>query len=550
MKKKFVAIMLALLLLAGVAAGCTSAELYDPVYQPPAVDYPAEPPYDAEDPDDFYSGSSSLSFDDLFHDGKYDDRWDVSAGEGYLSIEENGWVSTDRESMATISMKVDTAAYDNVARYIESGIFPPKNAVRTEELINYFSYEEELTPEYGTPFALYTEVAPSPTDPSKHYAFVRIKTKDIDRALLPPSNIVFLIDTSGSMSSHDKLPLLQDALALFVETLGERDRISIVTYAGNSDVKLQGVSGAEKNKIQREIARLSAGGSTAGGKGIQTAYEVAAEHFIPGGNNRIILATDGDFNVGISSINDLKNFISEKRETGVYLSVLGFGTGNLQDSTCETLAANGNGNYSYIRSLEGARKVLVEEMAANLFTVADDVKAQIEFNPAWVRAYRLVGYENRQLDNSQFRDDKVDAGEVGVGTDIVALFELDLYGAAAGDLYKYKDEEVAPAPPPSGEFANEILEVRIRYKDPGEDKAQEITRAVTTEQLRTAAQSSADFRFACAVAAFGDLLRGSKLAGNTSFREVLRIAEDSLGRDAKGYRKAFLALLQLCINMD
>lgn len=521
----FAILLIAIMLVAGCKDTAPMPDSSD------AGDY--APPYEAE----VAPGGSDYRYRET-------SDW-ANRGESYLAIKENERIPTERESMATISLKVDTAAYDNITRYINDGMQPPKDAVRTEELINYFSYEGELQPEYGSPFAISVEIAPSPLVSNTYMAFVRIKTKEVDKSLLPPSNLVFLIDSSGSMASYDKLPLLQQAFGLLTETLNENDRISIVTYAGSSAVVLDGVSGSEQSKIINAINELRASGSTAGAKGIQTAYEIAERNFIEGGNNRVILASDGDFNVGISNINDLKQFISDKRDSGIYLSVLGFGTGNLQDATMETLAANGNGNYSYINSISGAEKVLVDEMAANLFTVADDVKAQIEFNPQWVKSYRLIGYENRQLANEDFRNDTVDAGEVGVGTDVVAMFELELYTspAANADLYKYREEEVAPATTATGAYADEICEVRIRYKDPGESSAQEIVRSVTSAQLRTAENSSHDFRFACAVAYFGDLLRGTSFAEGIRLEDIQTLAWGNKGQDPKGYRKAFWDLL-------
>ena len=455
--------------------------------------------------------------------------------ESYLVIDENLAKLTDVESTLTFSLKVDTAAYTNVARYIESGNLPPRDAVRTEELINYFSYDSNMKFSDG-PFALYAEVGPSPFNANRHMAFIRVKTEDIDRSDLPPSNLTFLIDTSGSMNSYDKLPLLKDAFSLLVETLTEDDRVSIVTYAGNSAVILDGASGEDKKLILTAINNLEAGGSTAGADGINTAYALAEKNFLKNGNNRVILATDGDFNVGVSSTDELAELVGEKRGNGVYMSILGFGTGNIRDDIMETLSKEGNGNYSYIYDISVAKKVLVEELAANLFTVADDVKAQIEFNPQNVKSYRLIGYENRQLSNKDFADDTKDAGEVGAGTDVIMMFELELYGDSPEEQKKYTQTNDTVA-----DFANELFEIRLRYKNPGEETSNLITQPVFFDNI--VRSGSSDYRFACSVAAFGHLLRGSEYAENLTINDIKRLAEAGLGADFDGYRSEFLKLL-------
>ncbi len=438
--------------------------------------------------------------------------------------------------MLTFSLKVDTASYTNVARYIESGSLPPSDAVRIEELINYFSYDADMSFEGDSPFSIYTEVAPSPFNSGKYMAFIRVKTEEIDRESLPSSNLTFLIDTSGSMDSHNKLPLLKTAFSLLVETLDEDDRVSIVTYAGSSDIVLDGADGGDKRAILDAIENLSAGGSTAGADGIRTAYELAAANFMSGGNNRVILATDGDFNVGISNVSELERFISEKRDGGVYLSVLGFGTGNIRDDIMETLAKNGNGNYSYINTSATAEKVLVDEMGANFFTVANDVKAQVEFNPANVSSYRLIGYENRMLDNRDFTDDAKDAGEIGVGTDVVVMFELEL---TSDQGLKYGGNQ---SPSVDSEYPDELFEVRIRYKNPGQSKSRELVRPVSFGSVTSS--PGTDFSFACAVAGFGLLLRTSEYRGSADADSVIALAWDSLGRDKGGYRSEFLKLVE------
>jgi len=459
-------------------------------------------------------------------------------GESYLTIDENGQNSTDDESMLTFSLKVDTAAYTNVMRYIESGNTPPADAVRTEELLNYFSYEGKTDFSEG-PFSLSAEIGPSPFNSGKHLAMIRVKTDEIDTKELPPSNLTFLIDTSGSMDSYDKLPLLKQAFALLVDTLGENDRVSIVTYAGSSAVVLDGMSGENKQEIIKAIHTLEPGGSTAGADGIFTAYKLAEKNFRKDGNNRVILATDGDFNVGPSDTDSLSDLVSEKRGNGVYLSILGFGTGNIRDDIMETLSKDGNGNYAYINDVKTAEKVLVEEMGSNLFTVADDVKAQVEFNPENVKSYRLIGYENRRLNNEDFTDDSKDAGEVGAGTDMVLLFELELQ-SGGGSGYKYSGESEGQVT--AGDYSGELFEVRIRYKDPGEAESRLLAMPVYTDQV--ADHMSTDLGFASSVAGFSHLLRDSEHTGDFTYERAVRLAEDNLGDDIGGYRHDYVRMLR------
>ena len=453
-----------------------------------------------------------------------DEYWDTEAPnqEQYHNITENLDTLTSEETTATLSLKVDTASYSNIARMIKDDYHPPVDAVRTEELINYFGYEGETEKTDG-PFYMYTEIGESPFDENKHMAFIRIKTPDIVKSDMPYNNLTFLIDTSGSMDSYDKLPLLKSAFRLLVDTLDENDRVSIVTYAGSSEVVLDSVSAYDKERILNAIDTLSAGGSTAGADGIQTAYELAAKNFKKNGNNRVILASDGDFNVGISDTNELKRFIADKRDSGVYLSVLGFGTGNLRDDMMETLSKHGNGNYSYIDTIRTAEKVLVTEMGANLLTVADDVKTQVIFNDDIVKSYRLIGYENRRLRNEDFDNDKKDAGEIGAGSDVVVLFELALYDETAGNT-------------------DEIFDISIRYKEPGESESKLINKSVTGERI--VENTSVDYNFACSVAIFGHLLRDSENIGDATFNTAFSLAENNLGADKYGYRSEYLNLLK------
>ncbi len=476
-------------------------------------------------------------------EGGYYEEYDYDVdyypgGEQYLEISDNQEQAVQAQPLLTFSLKVDTAAYTNVQRYIESGMAPPADAVRTEEMINYFSYDEPSSFWEG-PFAVYTEVGPSPFDSAKKLAFVRVKTDNVPKEELPSSNLVFLIDSSGSMDSYDKLPLLKEAFRLLVETLDGDDRVSIVTYAGSSAVVLDSAAGNEKKKILRAIDGLSAGGSTAGADGIRTAYKLAAKNMMQNGNNRVILASDGDFNVGIQSLPELENFIGQKRDSGVYLSVLGFGTGNTRDDIMETLAKNGNGNYSYIDSARTAEKVLVDELGSNLFVVAEDVKAQIEFNPENVSNYRLIGYENRMLANEDFADDTKDAGEIGVGTDVVMLFEFKMAKNESGLKY---GASTPASTAKSTAYGDELFELRLRYKNPGETGSNLILRPVKFSDIP--AHNSSDFEFAGAVAAFGHILRASPYTGGATYETVLATAKGSLGRDAGGYRRDFVRLLE------
>lgn len=466
--------------------------------------------------------------------------YEIATDEEYLEITENKDISTADSSMLTFSLKVDTASYNNIVRYIESGNLPPTDAVRIEEMINYFNYDEVLR-QNETPFSIYTEIGPSPLNANKNIAFVRVKSKDIDKEELPQSNLTFLIDSSGSMNSPDKLPLLKSAFSLLVETLTEDDTVSIVTYAGSASVIIDSVRGDQKEKIINAIYSLDAGGSTGGAEGILTAYKLAEKNFVEGGNNRVILATDGDFNVGVSSVGELEKLISKKRSSGVYLSVLGFGTENLKDNKMETLAKNGNGNYSYIDSVSSAKKVLVDELSSNLFTIADDVKAQVEFNPDLVRSYRLIGYENRQLKNKDFEDDKKDAGEIGIGTDVVLMFEFELTNGQKKQGLKYQEEDTAVVEG-TNKYTNELFEVRIRYKDPGESESKLITVPVKVDRIL--GRNTSDFNFATSVAGFGHLLRNSEYTGDLTFEDVLALAKDNIGEDNGGYRKEFIDVLR------
>ncbi len=446
-----------------------------------------------------------------------------SYNESYNEIIQNAFISTQTEPTKAFSLKVDTAAYTNIARYIKGGNKPPVDAVRTEELLNYFDYDANVEANAEHPFGVVTQIAASPFAEGKYMAYIRVKTADIATDNLPPSNLTFLIDTSGSMYSYDKLPLVIKAFSLLTEHLTENDRVSIVAYAGSAGVVLDSARGNDRDAIISALDSLSAGGSTAGAQGIQKAYDLAKKNYIDGGNNRVILATDGDFNVGISNTEKLKNFIGEKRNDGIYLSCLGFGTGNLRDDMMETLSTHGNGNYSYIDSLTTAQKVLIDEMGGNLFTVANDVKSQIRFNTENVSEYRLVGYENRLMSSEEFDDENKDAGEIGAGTDVIVLVELKLKEGYTG---------------------GHLFDVCIRYKDPENGASHE---AVYTNSNITQTPDT-DYNFACAVAAFAEILRGSSYV-NTTVEDVATFANANKGADVKGYRAGFVAMLAEYVNL-
>ena len=459
--------------------------------------------------------------------------------EAYDLLQDNPFLAAAQNPLSTFSIDVDTASYANVRRFLVQGQLPPKDAVRIEELLNYFRYDYP-EPRGDAPFSVSTEVAACPWRPEHQLVLVGLRGRSIEERAVPPRRLTFLLDVSGSMSSSDKLPLLKQAMALLVEGLREQDKVAIVVYAGSSGLVLPPTSGDRQAEIRAALASLEAGGSTAGGAGIELAYRVAGEMHQPGAINRVLLATDGDFNVGVTSIGALARLIEEKRKSGVFLSVLGFGQGNLKDATMEMLADRGNGNYSYIDSEAEAKKVLVSEAGATLVTIAKDVKIQVEFNPRHVAGYRLVGYENRMLRAEDFADDRKDAGEIGAGHTVTALYEvvpagLPLDGPGAPALKYQQPPALAPA------SANgELMTVKLRYKDPEGSQS----RLVATSVAREAGRASERLRFASAVAAFGMLLRESEHRGRADWPMVLELARESRGRDAEGYRAEFLDLAE------
>ena len=468
---------------------------------------------------------------------------EASNREAYDRIEENAFLKVSNNPLSTFSIDVDAASYSNVRRFINEGKLPPKDAVRIEELINYFPYEYPQ-PEGDRPFSVSTEISQAPWNPNHRLVHIGLQGKKISTENLPPSNLVFLLDVSGSMEEPNKLPLLKSAFRLLVNELRAQDKVSIVVYAGAAGVVLPPTPGNQKDKIFDALEKLQAGGSTAGGEGIQLAYKLAKENFIKSGNNRIILATDGDFNVGISSDSELVRLIEQKREEGVFLTVLGVGMGNLQDSKMEKLANKGNGNYAYLDNMLEAKKVLVKEIGGTLLTIAKDVKIQVEFNPTKVQAYRLIGYENRMLRNEDFKDDKKDAGELGAGHSVTALYEIIPVGVKSDvklsdvDSLKYQ-KTVQQAP--SG--SDELMQVKLRYKAPNQTTSQLLTSAVVDRGMKLE-DASTSFKFSAAVASFGMVLRGSQYKGKGSFDDVLKLANQSQGEDLDGYRAEFIRLVQ------
>ncbi|MCW5966372.1 MAG: von Willebrand factor type A domain-containing protein [Bryobacterales bacterium] len=463
------------------------------------------------------------------------------ARENYGHFEENRFQSPVVNPLSTFSIDVDTASYANMRRFLRNGSMPPQDAVRTEEWLNYFQYQYP-EPAEEHPVSITTELATCPWQPKHKIVRIGLKSKSIEVGNLPPANLVFLIDVSGSMGTPDKLPLLKRSFSLLAEQLRPQDDVAIVVYAGAAGLVLPPTSGRHQDRILESIERLSAGGSTAGAQGIQLAYQTARAHFKSKGNNRVILATDGDFNVGVSTEAELIRLIEDERKGGIYLTVLGFGTGNYQDAKMKALSKYGNGNYAYVDNLLEARKVLVQEMGANLMTVAKDVKLQIEFNPARVQAYRLIGYENRLLAAEDFNDDKKDAGEMGAGHTVTALYEIVPPGVE-GTVPKVDDLKYQkPQQSPSGK-STELLTVKLRYKPPTRDTSKLLSKPVG-DAAGSIENSSEDLRFAAAVAGFALLLRDSEHKGSVGFDQVIDLASKSLGTDPNGHRAEFLYLVK------
>lgn len=459
--------------------------------------------------------------------------------EAYDPIQSNRVLDARSNPLSTFSADVDTAAYSNVRRFLQADQTPPPGAIRIEEMLNYFSYDYPA-PEGDAPFSVTVETAVAPWDPQTELARIALRARPLDPENRPPSNLVFLVDVSGSMSGENKLPLLAKCLRALTENLSKNDKVSIVTYAGSSGVLLPPTPGSEKGKILAALDSLNAGGSTNGAGGILAAYQLAKENYIPAGSNRVILCTDGDFNVGTTDQSSLVALIEKERQSNVFLSVLGFGTGNLNDSMMEKLSGKGNGNYAYIDSLSEGRKVLVEQMGGTLFTVAKDVKIQIEFNPAQVSSYRLLGYENRILAKEDFNDDKKDAGEIGAGHTVTALYEIT----------RTKNEKNAPAEPLKYQSpapisnSSDLFTLKLRYKSPEDNAGKLIEKTQQSSLPQAFSNASEDFQFASAVAAFGMKLRGEKETQNLSWKEIQSIARKNLKNDPGSLRAEFLTLVE------
>lgn len=458
--------------------------------------------------------------------------------EEYDALVENPFELTKNQPLSTFSIDVDNASYSNVRRMIEYGGVD-KNAVRIEEMVNYFKYDYPQ-PKNNRPFSINTELGQAPWNPNHKLLTIGLKGKNIAMNNLPPSNIVFLIDTSGSMEEENKLPLLRSSLKILLDQLRPIDKVAIVVYAGSAGVVLSPTSVAEKGKIIKALDQLRAGGSTAGGAGIELAYKLAQENFIKTGNNRVVLATDGDFNVGVSSKGDLESLIEEKRKSGVFLTCLGYGMGNYKDNRMETLADKGNGNYAYIDNLQEANKFLGREFAGNIYTIAKDVKIQIEFNPKYVKSYRLIGYENRKLRNEDFENDAIDAGELGSGHTVTALYEI-IPTNNKSDFLPKQNKLKYSATSATQKFGDELGTIKFRYKKPRGSKSSEIVHVIKNSHTPNI---SADFKFASSVAWFGLVLRDSKLIKKKSLAEIENLAKQNNGKDTEGYRKEFVDMVQ------
>ena len=550
MRKEIIAVLLSITLLVGTLTGCgksTSDTATSTAGITENTEAKAWTEEAATEEEKTVKGESYL-------DGCYDYDPDFTRKENseeYSEWEEKGYSSVMKEPVSTFSADVDTASYSNLRRLIREGYSIdelPENAVRIEEMLNYFTYDYK-EPEGSEPFGVTAKIGKCPWNEDAELVMLGLKTEDIDYEDAPASNLVFLLDVSGSMYADDKLPLLQEAFCLLADNLTEKDRVSIVTYAGNDTVVLEGVSGDKTRTIKKALMGLEAGGGTHGSKGIETAYALAEDNFIKGGNNRVILATDGDLNIGLTSEEELEELITEKKESGIFLSVLGFGTGNIKDNKMETLADKGNGNYAYIDSLREANKVLVEEMSATLLTICKDVKLQVEFNPAVVSEYRLIGYENRALNKEDFDDDTKDAGEIGAGHSVTALYEVILKEPLSGlsdedinDL-KYSDEyrkEQGKESVKSSATEKEWLTLSIRYKKPAENESSLLTYPIGFESYME--NPDDDFRFAGAVAEFGLLASHSENPEDASVKNVKKILK-SIDLDDE-YKEEFLELVK------
>ena len=548
MKKKILAIGLSLVLTLGLA-GCSSAKNNDRAenYAPTAITNSVQS-YNYKTPDTV-ADESSRYFDlavkesaDTYSFGGYDQKTGIDFNtEEYKHIDENGWKAVSVSPFSTFAADVDTASYANLRRMINNGQRIPEDAVRIEELINYFDYDYKA-PANNDPFSVTTEMAPCPWNENTNLLMVGIKAKDIDMSQRKASNLVFLVDVSGSMDGEDRLGLVQKSFKMLTNELNQDDRISLVTYASGDRIVFEGLSGANKKEITEYVEDLFAGGGTNGSAGIQTAYEIAEKYYIEGGNNRIILATDGDLNIGITDEGSLTRLVKEKAKSGVFLSVLGFGWGNISDSRMEALADNGNGNYSYIDSMTEAKKVLVDEMGGTLFTVAKDTKIQVEFNPAVIKGYRLIGYENRTMAAEDFNDDKKDGGEIGAGHTVTALYEIALKDSAQ-EIPEVESKYTAKADADAEGIASEYLTVNIRYKQPDGETSSLITHPVDSTYYSE--NMSENLSWAAGVAQAGMIIRKSEYAGTSTMENVLERLKSLNSVKEDAYRQEFCELMDM-----
>jgi Ca-activated chloride channel family protein len=498
----------------------------------------------------YYAGAPVTSYyrqpaDETYYRRKKDEEGLIDFNrEGYDKITENRFLKVTDNPLSTFSIDVDAASYSNIRRFINNSQLPPAGAVRIEEMMNYFKYDYPQ-PTNGEPFSINTEISDAPWNKGHKLVLIGLQGKKIPTQNLPASNLTFLIDVSGSMQSSEKLPLVKSSMKMLVEQLRQEDLISIVVYAGAAGLVLPPTSGADKTKIKDAIDRLEAGGSTAGGAGIKLAYKVAGENFMKNGNNRVILCTDGDFNVGESSDDAMERLIEQERKGGVFLTVLGYGMGNYQDAKMQKLADKGNGNHAYIDGILEAKKVLVNEFGGTLFTIAKDVKLQVEFNPAKVQGYRLIGYENRMLAKEDFNDDKKDAGELGSGHTVTALYEVIPVGVKSSFLQKVDTLKYQSNPEPLSKtnYSDEIMTVKFRYKAPDGEVSRLLEHSVKDNHVAIA-KTSDNFRFAAAVAQFGMLLRNSEFKSAATYDNVVSLARKAKGADEEGYRAEFIRLAE------
>lgn len=541
-------VLLAMVMTAGLISGCAAPAALETndtgAYTSNSM--AAEQPAACQEESAYPSAEADGWYDSYF-DTPYEPAPNLDTGtEEYGSFEENKYYSPLDQPLSTFSIDVDTASYSQIRRYLNEGSLPPTDAVRIEECINYFSYNY-AAPSGPEPVNVGVTISDCPWNEGRYLARITFKAAELDLSEAPDSNLVFLLDVSGSMNEPNKLPLVKTAMNMLADNLSDNDRVSIVVYAGASGVVLDSCRGTDNALINCALDQLSAGGSTAGGEGLALAYAMAEKNFIQGGNNRVILCTDGDFNVGPSSTNELESLIESKRDSGIYLSVLGFGTGNTKDNKMETLADKGNGNYAYIDSLMEAKKVLVNEISATLYTAAKDVKVQVEFNPDAIKEYRLIGYDNRVMAAEDFNNDKKDAGEMGAGHCVTAFYELipvssSDTGQSVDELVFQDKAELAPSSAAKAP-ADDWLYVKFRYKQPDSEKSQLITKMAGTANFT--AKPDNDFVFASAVAEFALVLKDSDYQGTASLRNVIDRAKASRGADEDGYRAQFIQLTEL-----